>query len=335
MTVNYCHTSEIIPKVINNNKEVFLNEIMISKENLKSFLERDTYLKACEKLNVNSTTSFTIKEIEELDNYGKIMYVEFFDNYINESDDSKSIVLVFYNNLLRYFRVDLYNNLYEINLDYEKTEKIAEIDNYSKEKVISYISTLLTKVSLKVPVGISNRHVHLTKEDFETLFGKVCKIECDFNLSQPGQYASKQKVTIKTEKGEIENVRVIGPLRNYTQIEISKTDAYKLKLNPPVRDSGDLANSESITIVGPEGEVTKKEGCIIANRHIHLTGSDLIKYGLNRNKTYKIKVNNEKGGILDNVHLKIDENFVFELHIDTDDANAFFIKTGDKLEIID
>ena len=186
----------------------------------------------------------------------------------------------------------------------------------------------------KVPVGISNHHVHLNKEDLEKLFGAEFKLEVDRELSQKGQFASKQKVIIRTEYGEIRDVRVLGPVRDYTQVEISKTDSYKLKINPPVRDSGDLNNSEGIIIIGPRGVVKKELGCIIANRHIHLTNNDLIKYGLDKNKLYKVKVSGEKGGILDNVHLKVDDSFTFELHLDTDDANAFLLKQGDKLEII-
>ena len=105
-------------------------------------------------------------------------------------------------------------------------------------------------------------------------------------------------------------------------------------MNPPVRDSGDLNNSCGITIVGPAGEIKKDIGCIIADRHIHLTNNDLNKYNLDRNRLYRVKINGEKGGILDNVHLKVDDSFTFELHLDTDDANAFLLKQGDKLEII-
>ena len=333
MTVNYTHTSEIIPKVINGNKELFLNEIMSSKENLKYFLEHDTYLKACEKLNIESS-NLLLEEIEERKyENGQLIFISFFDNYMNDQDDSKNIVFVTYKGNLRYFRFDLKNYLYEINLDYINEEVVAKLDTFDKEKIISYILEFLSIKVVKVPVGISNRHVHLKKEDLEKLFGQGFELEVDRELSQKGQFASKQRVTIKTENGIFENVRVLGPVRSYTQIEISKTDAYKLKLNPPVRDSGDLVSSEVITIIGPKGEITTN-GCIIANRHIHLTENDLAKYGLDKNKTYKVKVNGEKGGILDNIHLKVDESFTFELHLDTDDANAFLIKSGEELEII-
>ena len=122
---------------------------------------------------------------------------------------------------------------------------------------------------MKVSVGVSNRHVHLKQSDLEKLFGKDYELENIGNLNQPGQFKSSSLVTIKTKKNEINNVRVLGPIRDYTQIEISKTDSYKLGLNPPVRNSGDLSDSEKIVIVGPKGEI-ETDGCIIATRHIHI-----------------------------------------------------------------
>ena len=185
---------------------------------------------------------------------------------------------------------------------------------------------------MKVSVGVSNRHVHLTKEHLEILFGKDFELTKVKDLNQPTQFMSSSKVTLKTDKSIIENVRVIGDLREYTQIEISKTDAYKLGLNPPVRESGDIQNSEVITIIGPVGEVTTN-GCIIADRHIHITPKQKEMYGLN--DIVSVLVPGEKGGILSNVHLKISEQSYYELHLDTDDANAFLIKDGDILDILD
>ena len=153
-------------------------------------------------------------------------------------------------------------------------------------------------------------------------------------MSQPGQFASTALVTLKTEKGAIENVRVLGPLRNYTQVEISKTDAYKLGLNPPVRNSGDLDNSESITLVGPNGEITIDNGCIIATRHIHILPEQMKQYKLEGKETVSVRVGGEKGGILENVYLKVSDKSFLELHLDTDDANAHLIKNGDIAEIL-
>ncbi len=185
---------------------------------------------------------------------------------------------------------------------------------------------------MKVTVGISNRHVHLNQEDYDILF-KDTKMEVVKNLNQPTQFASNLFVTIKTPKSSIENVRVLGPIRKYTQVEVSKTDSYKLGINPPVRDSGDVLNSELLTIVGPYGEVTKECG-IIATRHIHVDKKIRELKNLEGIKEVSVKIPGEKGGIIEHVHLKDSEEAYYELHLDTDDANAFLLKNNDEVEII-
>lgn len=182
---------------------------------------------------------------------------------------------------------------------------------------------------MNVRIGVSNRHVHLKKDDFIKLFGNI-DLEIDKELYQPGQFASKCRVTIKTSKSELNNVRVMGPFRNYTQVEISKTDAYILGLNPPVRTSGDLDDSEVVTLVGPSGSLVTN-GCIIADRHIHITEEDKKKYNLD--DALCVEVGNVKKSILYDVHLKISPESRMEMHIDTDDANGNFVKTGDEGEI--
>lgn len=187
---------------------------------------------------------------------------------------------------------------------------------------------------IEVNIGVSNRHVHLKESDFKALFGDNALLEKSKDLTQPGEFASTAKLTIKTLKGEIPNVRVLGPLRNYTQVEISKTDAYKLGINPPVRESGDIANSEKVTLIGPNGSIDLNEGCIIATRHIHLTNADVIKYNLENVKSVDVLIGGLKGCILKNVSLKVSDNYVFELHLDTDDANANLINQGDVATIL-
>lgn len=187
---------------------------------------------------------------------------------------------------------------------------------------------------MKISIGVSNRHVHLTKEHLEILFGEGFELVNLKNLHQPTNFVSDSFVTLKTEKSTIEHVRVLGELRKYTQVEISKTDAYKLGINPPVRDSGDLEGSAPITLIGPNGEVNLKEGCIIATRHIHITPAQMKEFGFEGKKEVSIRLGGEKGGIIDHVHLKVDELSYFELHLDTDDANAHFIKEGDIGEIL-
>lgn len=187
---------------------------------------------------------------------------------------------------------------------------------------------------MEIKIGVSNRHVHLTQEHLNILFGEGFELEIKNELVQPGQFASNSTLTIKTEKSEIPNVRILGPIRNYTQVEISKTDAYKLGLNPPVRDSGDLAGSAPIELIGPKGSIKLEEGCIIANRHIHITPKEVKELGLEGIEKVSVELQGEKGGIINNVYLKIDENYALEMHIDTDDANAHLIKTGDIGKII-
>lgn len=187
---------------------------------------------------------------------------------------------------------------------------------------------------MKISIGVSNRHVHLSKDDFLKIFGADVEMINVRDLNQHGEFASNLRVTLKTDKDTIENVCVVGPLREYTQVEISKTDAYRLGLNPPVRQSGDVENSEDITIIGVS-EVKVASCCIIADRHIHATKEDIIKYNLEPNKKYRVKVLGEKGGILDNVSIKVKDSYYFEMHVDTDDANAHLIVNGSEGFILD
>lgn len=185
---------------------------------------------------------------------------------------------------------------------------------------------------MQVKIGISNRHIHLTEEDYKILFNKE-DLEKTKDLVQTGEFASTDKVTIRTPKSEISGVRVLGPFRAYSQVEISRTDSYVLGINPPVRDSGDIDDSAEVTIVGPDGEVTKK-CCILATRHIHINKEDRQKYGLTDKKYVSVKIGSEKSSILENVSIKETKLGVFELHLDTDDANACLLKNGDMATII-
>lgn len=187
-------------------------------------------------------------------------------------------------------------------------------------------------MELKTTVGVSNHHVHLSEKDFETLFGDA-SLTKRRDINQIGQFAANEVVCLKTEKNKIENVRIIGPLRGYTQVEISKTDAYFLGLNPPIRKSGDIKGSESITIIGPKGQITIEEGCIIANRHVHFTNEMANEYNLVEDQKIVVKINTEKSGTME-AFAKISDDAFFELHLDTDDANAFLLKNNDEVDII-
>ncbi|MEG2457930.1 MAG: phosphate propanoyltransferase [Bacilli bacterium] len=187
---------------------------------------------------------------------------------------------------------------------------------------------------MKVKLGISNRHIHLNKETCDLLFGEDYKLTIKNNLLQPGEYSANETLTIKTNKDEIRNVRIIGPLRPYSQVEISKTDSYKLGINPPLRDSNNLIDSEDITLISNLKEVKLTNACVISTRHIHMNNIDALKYGLKNNDKVSIKVEGIKPGILGNVNIKVKDNYVLELHLDTDDANAFLLNNNDELEVI-
>ena len=177
---------------------------------------------------------------------------------------------------------------------------------------------------MQIRVGVSNRHVHLTKEDLEILFGKDYELTVRNYIDQPGQFAANETVTLKTDKNIKENVRIVGPTRKYTQVEILDIDKEYFGLNPPVRNSGNLENSENIWIIGPKGKIYKKSVCIIANRHIHINTRD--KKDFYEDQIVSVKINNN---IINNVHIKIADNFALALHINKDDAKNNNIESGD------
>ncbi len=186
-----------------------------------------------------------------------------------------------------------------------------------------------------VPVGVSNRHIHLNQADLETLFGAGYELTPFKDLSQPGQYACKELLTIVGPSlRPIENVRVLGPLRKQSQVEISATDSYVLKVKPPVRESGNLAGSAAITIIGPKGVVRLKEGCIIANRHIHMSPSDASKFNVKDGDFVTVDVAGKRRTRWYDVQVRVHKDFRLEMHVDTDDANATGIGNGCKVQIV-
>lgn len=186
-----------------------------------------------------------------------------------------------------------------------------------------------------VPVGVSNRHIHLSSEDLETLFGKGYELTPIKDLSQPGQFACKEQLTIVGPSlRPIEGVRVLGPVRSASQVEISRTDSFVLKCKPPVRESGDIKGSAPITIIGPKGVVTLKEGCIIANRHIHMSLEEGEQFGLKDGEYVDVEANGERRTMFFDVQVRVNKAFKLEMHIDTDDANAAGIGNGAKVKII-
>lgn len=215
------------------------------------------------------------------------------------------------------------------------------LDERMVEKITSQVILQLDKMGIDemsfqnlVPVGISNRHIHLSKDDLNTLFGYGYKLTHKKALTQPGEFACEEVLDVKVGERMIKNVRVLGPVRRQTQVEVSASDARRLRAKPPVRSSGCLEGSAPVTLIGPKGSIDLKEGLIIANRHIHFTPSDAEKFGIKDSDTISVKWGGEKGGIFDAVCCRVSSNYYFELHIDTDDASAFMLNNGDKLEMI-
>jgi putative phosphotransacetylase len=185
-----------------------------------------------------------------------------------------------------------------------------------------------------IPVGVSNRHLHLSQEDLDTLFGPGYALTPIKDLSQPGQYACKETLTICGPKGAIEKVRVLGPVRSKTQVEILAGDCFKLGVKAPAKLSGDLAGTPGVTLVGPKGSVQMKEGVIVAQRHIHMTPADAVKYGVTDGQIVDILVDGPRGGTYKNVIVRATDASALECHIDTEEANAMNLNSLSLIKIV-
>lgn len=185
-----------------------------------------------------------------------------------------------------------------------------------------------------IPVGISGRHLHISQADLTTLFGEGYQLNIMKDLSQPGQYAAQETVELVTAKGAMKKVRILGPVRKQTQIELSVTDAIKLGLNPPVRDSGDLKGSPGLTIIGPNGQVTIDEGVVCAARHIHMTPADAEQFNVKDKELVSVQVLGSRGAIFCNVLIRVHDNYKLEMHLDTDEGNAVLLKNGEQVKLI-
>jgi len=184
-----------------------------------------------------------------------------------------------------------------------------------------------------VPVGLSNRHVHLSQEHIEVLFGKGYELKVMKDLSQPDQYAAEERVELVGPKGSL-IARILGPARKSTQVEISNSDSFVLGVKAPVRDSGDLDGSPGITLKGPAGEVILEKGVIVASRHIHMQTADAEKFKLKDKSRVDVKVPGERGLIFNNVLVRVNENYALDFHIDLDEANAAGLKNGDLVQVL-
>ncbi|MCF2937087.1 phosphate propanoyltransferase [Paenibacillus alkaliterrae] len=187
----------------------------------------------------------------------------------------------------------------------------------------------------EVPVGVSARHIHLSEEHVEILFGKGYSLTEMKPLSQPGQYAANETVAVVGPKGTFAKVRILGPTRKRTQLEVSRTDAFALGVNAPVRESGDIAGSAGIRLQGPAGEVEIEAGVIVAARHIHFHTSDAERFDIADKQRLRVRIGGDRGLIFENVVARVSEQYALDMHIDTDEANAAGVKNGDTAEIME
>jgi len=185
-----------------------------------------------------------------------------------------------------------------------------------------------------VPAAASNRHIHVSPQDLETLFGKGYALKPERALSQPGQFAAQETVTIAGPKGRIDQVRVLGPARGKTQVEILMTDAFRLGISPVVRISGDPEGTSGATIIGPAGTVELVSGVIIAMRHMHISVEQAAWLGLQNGDIASIRKDGIRALVFDNVPVRCGEGHNLELHLDMEEANAGSIKNGELLEIV-
>lgn len=190
-------------------------------------------------------------------------------------------------------------------------------------------------MSFQVTVGLSNKHVHLSKEHINILFGEGHELTPIKDLSQPGQFACDEKVDLVGPKRTIKGVRILGPARKETQVEISLSDGFTLGLTEvPVRDSGKTEGTPGIKLVGPCGEVELEKGVIAASRHIHMHTTDAEKYGLKDKDIVSVKVGGPRGLIFENVLIRVNAEYALDMHLDVEEGNAAGLANGDAVEVI-
>lgn len=186
----------------------------------------------------------------------------------------------------------------------------------------------------KLPIALSNRHVHVSKEDLEVLFGESYKLTPVKDLSQPGQYACEEKVDLIGPKRTIKGVRILGPTRSQSQVEVSLSDGFTLGVNVPIKGSGSLKGTPGVTLKGPKGEVKLEEGLIAASRHIHMSVDDAKDFGVEDNQIVSIKTEGPRSLVFNNVLVRVREDFALEMHVDIEEGNAAGVKNCEEVEII-
>ena len=179
-----------------------------------------------------------------------------------------------------------------------------------------------------IPIGVSVRHVHLTRQHLDVLYGPGYELTVRNELYQPGFYAANECVTVATPKRALHNVRILFPLRDHSQVELARTDAFALGVDPPLRISGDVAGTPGVTLVGPAGSVQLDQGMIIAARHVHMDQATADRFGVKGGQAIKVAIDGPRGVVLDHVVVRISEGTLLEMHLDTDEANAADVAEG-------
>lgn len=200
-----------------------------------------------------------------------------------------------------------------------------------RNAVLSHLAAMGTKY---VPAGVSARHVHLSREDLDRLFGPGYTLHPCKALSQPGQFAAQERVTVAGPRGELPNVRVLGPVRGKTQVELTFSEAKKLGIPGQVRMSGDVDNTSGCTLKGPAGELTIPQGVIVPARHLHMSPLQAASYGLKDGQAVRLRADGPRAGVLEQVICRVGEGHDLEVHLDTDEANALCVTDGDLLELV-
>lgn len=186
----------------------------------------------------------------------------------------------------------------------------------------------------EIPISISARHIHLCEADLRTLFGPEASLTVRSPLSQPGQFAAEQTVDLIGPRKRIDRVRVLGPLRKRTQVEISRTDELALGIDAPIRASGDLDNTPGLVLEGPAGRLELESGVIQALRHIHMSPADAERLGVRDKDWVMVRVGGERGIIFDDVLVRVNPEYILDMHIDTDEANAANLLNGGSGQLI-
>lgn len=210
-------------------------------------------------------------------------------------------------------------------------EKLAEVQGGD---ACQKASQTASSEDSSIPLGISNRHIHLSQQDVEKLFGKGYQLANMKDLVQPGQFACKETVTVCGPKGAMEKIRVLGPVRSQTQVELLSGDNYKLGIKALPKMSGDLAGTPGVTVVGPQGSVQLQEGAIVAKRHIHMTTEEAKQFGVRDGQIVSIACRGTRPGILDDVIIRANDNSALECHLDTEEANGLGLSSDSLIQIV-